>query len=368
MKSLLVVAVLSLNILVPAAQAQVTASVPSADYYKPPKFEPFLKQHPADEQNQEYALKWYGYGNYQKSLSNLKYHTFQMVRYHPSNGYISYVNGGAFYAHPQFLLETISRLEKKVDKQHVNRGSEKIYFNLAQLCRQGAIPPPVDAASRLRFLRYYQMPSNSQLPKSVNLPLAYKSVHFYKAAIKSASGDKFSAAFYSNQLATLYRYLGRNQEAIKVCEAALPQADAVSKPGLLVTYGRCLRTANRINDAKSALGKVKEIDHVWYRGHGPDRNTVEAETELGLIALSEGDLTTASNHLLTSVKIVKAENANIYTVRTREGLPVGFRLAEKLLAAKQSKVVTEWCEIILKKFWKSNVETQQLLKKATAAS
>lgn len=365
MKSLLVVAVILSNVLVPAAGAQGVASVQTADYWKPQKFEAFLKQHPADEQNREYALKWYGYGNYQKSLGNLKYHTFQMVRHHPSNRYINYVNGAAFYADPQFLSETVSRLERKVKHQRKSRISHEVYANLALICRHGAIPPPTDSASRLRFLRYYQMPSNSPLPKLVNLPLAYKAVHYYKDAIKSSKGNTFGAAFYSDQLATLYRQLGRNQEAIKLCEAALPHADAVSKPGLLVTYGRCLRTANRIEEAKSALRKVKEIDHKWYRGHGPDRDTMEAETVLGLIALSENNLSAASGYLLSSVQLVKDDSVNI---RTRDGLPIGFRLAEKLLAAKQNKAVAEYCQIILNKFWKNNVETQQLLKKATATS
>jgi tetratricopeptide (TPR) repeat protein len=364
----LITTILSFSIFISTAQAQVAPSVQSADYWKPHKFEPYLHQHPADEKNREYAVRWYGYGNYQKSLDKLKHHTFQMVRHHPTNRYIVLVNGAAFRAHPQFRLETISRIKKKAQQQPKSKVRHELYFNLALLYHQAALPLPTDPASRLRALRFLQMPLDSKLPTSVNLLSAYKAIHSYQNAIESAKGKKFEMAFYSNQLASLYQYLGRNHEALKVCEAALPHADDVSKPGLLVTYGRCLRSAKRIDEAKSVLREVKEIDHKWYSGHGPGRDTVEAETLLGLIALSQGDISSASSHLLFSVKVVKDKNADLYTIRTSEGLPVGFRLAEKLLAAKQNKVVAEYCQIVLNKFWKNNAETQQLLEKATAVS
>jgi tetratricopeptide (TPR) repeat protein len=364
----LITAIFSLCLFSPTAQAQSAPLVRTADYWKPQKFEAYLKQHPADETNREYALKWYGYGNYQGSLDKLKHHTVQMVRYHPNSRSIVLVNGAAFRAHPQFRLETISRLEKKVQQQPKSKVSHELYYNLALLYRQAALPLPTDPASRLRALRYLQMPLDSKLPTSVDLPSAHKAIHSYQDAIESAKGKKFEMAFYSDQLASLYRYLGRHQEALSICEAALPYADAVSKPGLLVTYGRCLRGANRIDEAKSALNKVKEIDYKWYSGHGPGRNTIEAETELGSIALSQGDIPAAGNHLLSSVKAVKDGYADVFTIRTGEGLPIGFRLAERLLAAKQNEVVVEYCTIVLDKFWKHSAETQQLLKKATAAS
>lgn len=369
MKLLPATAVLGLELLIVlTAQVPVNAQGRPADYWKPQAFETFLKQNPADEKNREFVLRWYGYADLQKNLDKLKYHTFKMVRYHPANGYIVYANSASFRVYPQFRMETISRIEKKIRQQPKSKVIHKIFFNLALLYSQAAIPLSNEPAERVRALRYFQLPPDSKLPVTVDLSAAYKAIHAYQNAIVSAKGKKFEPAFYSDQLASLYHYLGRNQEAIKVCEVALPQADDVSKPGLLVIYGRCLRSLNRIKEAKFVLDQVKTIDYNWYDDHGPGRETIEAEIELSSIALAQGDLAAADAHLLASVKPINPQYANRFVIQNNgNGLPIGFRLAEKLLAAKQNKVVAEYCQIILKKFWNDSTETKQLLKKATAA-
>ena len=62
----------------------------------PDKFEPYLEKYPADEPRRTAALVWYN--RREKNVDRLKYHTVEMVRYHPDNLHIYFENTSVVYS------------------------------------------------------------------------------------------------------------------------------------------------------------------------------------------------------------------------------------------------------------------------------
>lgn len=312
-------------------------------------FEAFLKKHPANEASRETALRWYR-NNSRMHYKRLRYHTFQMIQYHPSNREIYEANISVYYSHPGYRLEVISLLEISLYRKRSDQF--KIYTNLANICEDGAIPPPLMPARRIRFCTYMDLPPDVMLPRRVNLLLAYKAIRYFRKATEAPC--RADSNLNAIQLAQLLRELGRIDEALRVCEKTMPHVYPGLKSWLLLTYGLCLRSANRSEEAEQILKKVRQFDDEWFNGPGTD--TMRADIQLGLLALHQGDTATASQYLLSSVQV------HTFHIRNgADGLPIGFQLARLLYYQGRHKEVATWCRIILKQFWPNQNETKALL-------
>ena len=321
---------------------------------RPEKFEPFLKENPESEERRSYALRWYSRDERaEKDFDKLKHHTREMIKYHPENMYIYIQNIVSFYRHPEYRLEVIQLLEEQVAAGQSQHG---VYGNLAQACEQGAIPPPCDTPEKKAgFLRYYGLSENTQLPTEVDAGLADKAEQYFRAAITASTGADFRIAFYSRQLADLLVELDKLDEAVAVCERALPYVKQPFKSNFLVTYGACLKAYGRADDAKQILSQVREIDTEGFQ-EGPAHATTDAETQLGLIALKEGNTDTAKQYLLSSCDVQRCcHNSTM-------GLPLV--LARKLLKMGQCEVVAKYSRKVVEGFTPWQKETEDLLQKA----
>jgi tetratricopeptide (TPR) repeat protein len=270
--------------------------------------------------------------------------------------YIYVYNGSAFYLDRAYCLEVISKLEEQVKAGH--KESELLWI-LAMTCERAAVPPKwCDEEDRARFLRYYGLPDSTTFPSEIDMSMAERAIGYYRSAITAAGEDRFYVAFYSRQLADLLLDLDRQTEAVGVCEKALPNADETSKPGLLVTYGKALRTAGRLDKAKEVLKQVRSCDKEGNEG-GPGCDTTEAETLVGLIALDESNTAEAARWLLSSCKVQECCHS------TTKGF--SLNLARKLLDAGEYDAVIKFCRIVLDKFTPDQEETKALLKQALDA-
>jgi len=332
-----------------ARQLILWAQLPSKEK-EPAFFEPYLKEHPADWVHRQAALWWYGITE-RPDRERLKYHTLQMVEYHPSSENIEICNITAFYAEPRYMAEVIDRLEEQERRGHHER---EFYNNLAEICEQAAVPP-TDAAHKARFLRYNGLPANTVLRTTVDKRMADKAVGYFRKAIAAAKHDDFYYGFYSTHLATLLEQLGNVKEALAVFHDAKPYVNEIGRTNFLVDYGACLYRAGRLAEAKQILGTVRTSDHEGDMG-GPGHATMEAEIELGYIALTERDTAAATRHLLASCAVEGCCHNNT------KGLPLD--LARALLRAGKAKAVAKFCETVLTKFTPGQPETKSLLNQA----
>ena len=87
---------------------------------------------------------------------------------------------------------------------------------------------------------------------------------------------------------------------------------------------------------------------------------MKAETELGLLALKSGNKKQAAEYLLSSLNV----KANIFNIRTRDGLPANYRLAQKLLQAGRPRPVITYCQHMLRRYPAYEKVTSELLQAA----
>ncbi len=329
--------------------ASTSVAEPSASY-----LESYLKGHPADERKRVQVIKLYG--RPPLNVKRLRYHTFQLIKYHPSNPNIYFWSSSAFYIDPKYRAEVISRLEGQLRKGHT---SHHVYWVLARTCDQGAIPPTLDGPEdRAAFMEYNMLPKNTRLPSVIDQRLAKKAIAYYRLAIRKCGGDPFWVSFYSEQLADLMLALGRVQEATTVCRKALPYAEHISRPQSMVTYGWCLEYAGKLAEAKKVLEQVRACDKGGENG-GPGYCTTEAETDLGLIALKEGKPHEAAQHLVAASKVQRCCQS------MTSGLPL--TLARKLLSVGQTDAVITYCRTALSDFCPGQKDAKELLNRALAA-
>ncbi len=318
----------------------------------PDSFEPYLKKHPEDAGRRTAALFWYR--RHAEGPDKLSHHTREMIKHHPSNMYIYFENVSSFYKDPEYMKEVIDLLEERVGTGPVEHGT---YWNLANTCKQAAIPPVIrNPEAREKFLHYYDLPPDTELATEIDTGMADKSALYFQLAIKAPGEDDFHISFYSGQLAGLLTSLARFDEAAEVCEKALPHATQISKPGLLVTYGRALNSSGKALQAKSVFDQVRDCDTEGYQ-RGPGHATSDAETELGLIVLSEGDIGAAKRHLLSSCNVQQCCHSTTKGVR--------LDLARKLLDIGESDAVAEYCRQVLEKFTPDREDVETLLQRAT---
>jgi tetratricopeptide (TPR) repeat protein len=322
----------------------------SAEEMRPESFEPYLAEHPEDNARRTAALIWYD--RREPDPEKLRKHTFEMIRYHPTNYHICWENVTEFYKDQDYRHEVQRALEDQLEAGHTQH---EVYWILAKICQRGAMPPVGDDPdAREWFFRYFGVPEDTVLVEEVDEALAEKAVDYYRSAIRGGGRDPMGG-LYVEGLSKLLIKLDRPEEAAKVCEEALPHADEISKPGLLITYGHLLVQLDEIERAKDALSQVRSIDTEGFEG-GPAHATTEAETSLGLIALGEGDTATAREYLLSSCDVQQCCH-NI----TR-GMPLS--LAKDLLEAGQADAVIEYCETVLREFTPGDEIVERLLDKA----
>jgi tetratricopeptide (TPR) repeat protein len=319
--------------------------------YPRQELEAYLKKHPANEEKRERLLKVYSRDN-KPSLDRLKYHTFEMIKYHPGNDRIAFSNIAAFYMDQQYARDVVSRLEEQVSHGHANR---KVYWLIAYIAKHVALPVDFSGAGNKQdFLRYYGLPKDTAFISEPDKSLVDKSIHYYQLAIDASKGDSFYASFYTQQLGELLEKLNRFDEAIAAYEGIRPTIDDIVKPTFLVDYGSCLRKAGRIPEAKSILKQVRPCDHEGF-GQGPAHDTTRAENLLGEIALDEGNTKQACDYLLSSCNVQKCCH------NTTIGLPK--TLARKLLEKGQYDCVIKYCRTAISKF-AGGIEIKSILQRA----
>ena len=321
----------------------------------PEGFVPYLKAHPSDMAHRQAALVWYERRkpDYQKLREN----TFEMIKYHPNCLDIIWDNTSAFYAHPDYNAEVISRLRREETLGHKEHG---FYFVMAKVTEQAAMPPLANSdVSRARFIQYFELPSNTVLRTTIDTPLANSAVDYYRKAVAAAGHENFYPAFYAEDLVSLLVDLKRYDEAVTVCEQHLSDLDDTNKPDYLVTYGSCLHKLHRDDKANKVLSSVRSVDH---EGHdnGPGHATMEAEMQLGEMAMDSGDIAGARLHLLASTNVQPCCH------NVTRGFPL--RLAKRLLAAGQKDAVVQFCTTVLAKFTPNQQQTKELLQSAKAST
>ncbi len=326
----------------------------------PEVFEPLLRKEPATEVARSNAIKYYVRP---LNFERLRHHTLQMAKNFPANSDIEPYNRTAFHAHPRYRQEVADALEAQLkSRKHIE---VEHYFTLGSIYHLGAFPPPKDKESRERFKKYYHLPPEIVLPTEFNYAQAKKSIHYYSLAVETAKANRddpekaFYIGFSTEHLANVLRRSGAVKESIAVCEDALPLANEISKPGLLLAYGRCLRTAGELVKAKQIFKQIRKIDNEWM--NGPGATTMQAEAALGSLALEEKGVKQATQYLLSSTKV------KTYNFTGWNGLPYNFSLAQKLLEVGQHETVIQYCHTMLSNFRKENKELNELLQKATQA-
>jgi len=321
---------------------------------EPKSFESILTHHPEDEEARETALKWYRAPGHE---DRLKYHTRQMIYYHPGNMYVYFANVRLFYLQPEYRLEIIGLLEEQIKKGQTNAG---IYWNLAMIYRHAGLPPKLGANGRVSdFLTYMELPRTTSLPTVPDHAALEKAVLYLKAAIDVTGANTLDGGLYAEQLGDLLIRLGRAREGVGFYQIAAPWVGQLEKPWFLLKYGRALRAIGSIRAAEQVLADVRHCDKGGLTG-GPSDATTAAETELGLIAVQEGRLEDAGRHLLGSVDVE----------RSGETAPtvVPLVLAEKLLDMGRARDVAAFCEGALKRLAPVQKEVRELLKKAQERS
>ena len=319
----------------------------------PSSFEPLLEENPEDYAARVAALTWY---MSERDIDKLKHHTALMIQHHPAESMIQFANSSAFYEDRQFLIDSIEQLEARLASGANEHG---VLWNLASLCEQAAIPPVgADPQQRAEFVRYYGLPDDTEFLTEVDQEFADKAVKYFRSAVDAGAEEDFYVVFYSEQLTTLLRGLDRIEEAVQVCERALPHVDKSANPDFLTTYGEALWASRRIDEAKEALSSVRKRDAEGFEG-GPGHATTLAETYLGLIALQEGDLTIAGEQLLSSTRVQRCCH-NI-----TKGFPL--ILARRLVEVGEHEVVAEFCQVVARDFTPDRPELRTLLEQARSS-
>lgn len=288
------------------------------------------------------------------AMKQLRESTFAMIAENPCNEEIVWLNCTALYVDHRYALELIKRLEKAAAADE--NGS--LYWSIAYICCQVAIPPTFkDSDEREDFLEYFGMPLSTKF-ENEDRKLAEKGISYYRRAIAASNESVFETAIRSEQLARFLRKLGRTDDALDVMEDALPSLNPVARPAFLVEYGRCLMKAGKYSAARTTLEDVRASDH-GDSGFGPACQTTAAENLLGEIDLEQGRVGEATRHLLAACDVKKCPH------NTRQGLPM--RLAKKLIECGEYDAVIKYCLTATTIFGVSNRQTKAVLGSAMAA-
>jgi hypothetical protein len=322
---------------------------------RPKRFEAYLRVHAADRLRREAALVWYS--RRESDAAKLQQHTLAMVRYHPDDEQIRFANTGEFYADPHYRAAVLALLQRQVARGHREAGT---YFNLGWVQEIASVPRwGSQPGDREAFLRYYELGMATPLPTRIDPKVADAAVASYRAAIRAAGTDVFNASLYSEVLANLLLRLKRPLEAVRVCSSVRRHRPAAADADLAVVYGRALAASDRPREAADALRRVRALDKE--EDGAPGHATLEAETELGLIALAAGRDSEAETHLLNSLEV----HVCCHTARFEYPLT----LARRLLERGEQKVVIAYCERALSKFGLDGMDrTRELLREARASS
>jgi tetratricopeptide (TPR) repeat protein len=274
-------------------------------------------------------------------FQRLRDETFKTIERDPSDSQIFFANDTEFLARPEYHAEVLQRMEERVK----TKPSHGAYWVLALTCERRARGAHFRTEDeKRRFLKYYELDSDSGLPKQNDEALIAKTILYYKKAIelaKAAWFDTFSANFYARQLVDFYSRLNRHAEALDLCETVARQKANLSDASFLLAYGEALDAAGKPDEAEKWLLKVRSNDREGHEG-GPACHTVDAETALGLIALRRGNVDAAVQHLQASTRVEKCCHD------TTKGFPTS--LASKLMDQGRPAAVVEFCNTVLRDF------------------
>ena len=220
-----------------------------ADHRVPEYFEPYLAEHPDDGDYRAAALVYYH--RRERNPERLKHHTFEMINRRPWNLHVFFENHWLLYSDPTYRSNVIARLERKASEPDVRHGT---FWNLALASKTGAVPPHEGTPDgRAKFLKYYGLPDDAPIPTSIDPTLVRKTEEYFRKAISLAEDDTFHVGLYSKQLAEFLAKLGRDSDAISVCESAL----AHSKRHRPDRGSRSL-VENQNQELKDLIKKIKE--------------------------------------------------------------------------------------------------------------
>ena len=312
----------------------------------------YLAKNPGDIVRLVGVLTQFSTGKRPKD-ERLEQYTLLLIERLPSASVIQHANTSRVIANPQYRDRLVARLEEQVAKGQTNHG---VYDNLAFICELGTWV--IEPKRREQFLRWHRLPADTELPDKPDPLLLAKAIRYYGAAADAAKGDPFYEGFHLEALGRLFRINKRFAEAAKACERALPVTGDTSRSSLLVTYGKCLKGADKPDEAEKQLRKVRKADGKSYE-QGPGCATMEAETLLGQIALQRGDVKSACQRLKASTDV------NRCCHNTTAGFPLS--LAEELLKRGEADAVIAHCKRVLKDFTPKDTETEALLKNAQEA-
>ncbi len=188
------------------------------DHRVPGYFEPYLADHPDDGDYRAAALVYYH--RRERDPDRLRHHTFEMIERRPWNLHIYFENHWLLYSDPAYRSNVVVRLERRASEPDVRHGT---LWNLALTCMTGGALPPHDGTpeGRAKFLEYYGLPDDARIPTTIDPSLVKKTEDYLRKAISLAEDDTFHVALYSKRFAEFLAKLGRNSDAISVCESAL---------------------------------------------------------------------------------------------------------------------------------------------------
>ncbi len=282
-------------------------------------------------------------------------HTLEMARRHPGNMHVYYDNGTLFYLDPEYRQQVADILEAQIDRC----SDDHEYFQrLAQVYAHNAVRREFDhPADRERWLRYFGLPLDFELPLDTDEERADKAVSYFRQAIAVADGEEFYPAFYTQQLAKLLMELERYDEALLACETVLSDVDETSGAGFYLSYAHCLWHTDRIDEARAAAGEVLTSDGDGFSG-GPGCRAARAHLLLGRMALGhDANIEAAKKHLLDAAAVQNCCH------NMTQGLPL--TLARDLLEHGESAAVANFCETVLANFNPSHKPAQELLIETT---
>jgi hypothetical protein len=222
------------------------------DHRVPEYFETYLAEHPDDGDHRAAALVYYD--RRERNPERLKYHTFEMIERRPWNLNIYFENVWLLYSDPAYRSNVIVRLERKASEPNVKHGT---FWNLALTCKTGVMPPHDGTPEgRAKFLKSYGLKDDAPIPTSTDPILVQKTEEYFRKAISLAKDDTFHVGLYSKQLAHFLVKLGRDSDAIAVCESAL----AHSKRHRPDKHLRSLveDQTNELKNLKNLIKKIKE--------------------------------------------------------------------------------------------------------------
>ncbi|HJN16336.1 MAG TPA: hypothetical protein QGH10_12615 [Armatimonadota bacterium] len=302
----------------------------------PEFFEPYLLEHPGSEALRRQALVHYSLK--ERDEEKLKHHTLLMIEHSPGNNDIHYMNGRLFSEDPEYTDEVIRRLEAA---NEASPGDAEILAVLAGVCEAGA-----------REARWAPGRDADRLEE-----LTDKALSYYEGAVDAAGDDDFHMAFYSKQWADLLATNDRTEEAVDVCEAAIPMAGGIAEISLFLTYAECLYDLDRLDEAMDVAQAAIDADGARER-RDPDCHTTRGHHIRGRILLDRDDVDGAVAALMAGTEVEACPH--------NKSFGPNLDLAKRLLKRGRHADVEAFCDAVIDRHNPMSDGVRELREKARA--